>query len=112
MDIVVPSNKSLFQQTFQKKLRHFNRNSQFRSVMRNMIQFDFRSRSWTKNSTPTPSVVKNPTPPKNLRLLATPQPCSICQRFNKTICIMFNSFCWWCCFVYFKQKLHRIAKSS
>jgi len=34
----------------------------------------------TKNSTPTPSVVGNPTPipPKNLRLLATPtpQPCT------------------------------------
>jgi len=37
-----------------------------------MIQLDFRSR--TKNPTPTPMVVTNPTPPKNLRLLTTPQP--------------------------------------
>jgi len=33
MKIVVDSKKSLFQQKFQKKLYHFNRNSQFRSVM-------------------------------------------------------------------------------
>ena len=33
MEIVVHSKKSLFQQKFQKKLYHFNRNSQFRSVM-------------------------------------------------------------------------------
>jgi len=33
MEIVVRSRKSLFQQTFQKKLYHFNRKSQFRSVM-------------------------------------------------------------------------------
>jgi len=32
MEIVVHSNKSLFQQTFQKKLYHFNRNL-FWSVM-------------------------------------------------------------------------------
>jgi len=31
-----------------------------------MIQLDLRSR--TKNPTPTPSVVKNPTPPEHLRL--------------------------------------------
>ena len=31
-----------------------------------MIQLDIRSR--TKDPTPTPSVVRNPTPPKNLRL--------------------------------------------
>jgi len=34
MEIVVQSKKSLFQQKFQKKLYHFNRNSQFRSVMK------------------------------------------------------------------------------
>ena len=33
MEIVVHSKKSLFQQKYQKKLYHFNRNSQFRSVM-------------------------------------------------------------------------------
>jgi len=33
-----------------------------------MIQLVIRSRSGTKKSTPTPSVVRNPTPPKNLRL--------------------------------------------
>jgi len=33
MEIVVHSKKSLFQQKFQKKLYHFNRNTQFRSVM-------------------------------------------------------------------------------
>jgi len=32
MEIVVQSKKSLFQQKFQKKLYHFNRNSQLRSV--------------------------------------------------------------------------------
>jgi len=34
-----------------------------------MIQLDFR-----KNPTPTPSVLSNPTSPKNLRLLATTTP--------------------------------------
>jgi len=58
MEIVVHSNKPLFQQTFRKKLYHFNRNSQFRSVM-SKIQFDIRSR--TKNPT---SSVKKPTHPK------------------------------------------------
>jgi len=52
MEIVVHSKKSLFQQMFQKKLYHFNRNSKFRSVMLKMIQLDMRSR--TKNPTPTP----------------------------------------------------------
>jgi len=33
MEIVMHSKKSLFQQKFQRKLYHFNRNSQFRSVM-------------------------------------------------------------------------------
>jgi len=55
--------KSLFQQKFQKKLYHFNRNSLFKSVDLKMIQLDIRSR--TKN--PTPSVDRNPTPPKNIR---------------------------------------------
>jgi len=66
MEIVVHSKKPRFQQKFQKTLYHFNRNSQFKSVILKMIQLDIRSR--TKN--PTPSVVKNPTPtpPKNLRL--------------------------------------------
>jgi len=46
-----------------------------------MIQLDFRSRSRTENPTPSPSVVRNATPPKHLRLLTTPaqaptpQPC-------------------------------------
>jgi len=42
--------------------------------MQKMIQLEIRSRSLTKNQTPTPSVVRNltPTPPKNLRLLTTP----------------------------------------
>ena len=66
MEIVVHSKKSLFQQKVQKKLYHFSRNSQFRSVMWKMMQLDIRSR--TKNPTLTPSVVRNPTPPKNLRL--------------------------------------------
>ena len=50
MEIVLPSKKSLFQQKFQKKLYHFNRNFQFRSVMQKMIQLDIRSRSQTKKS--------------------------------------------------------------
>jgi len=33
MEIVVHSKKRLFQQKFQRKLHHFNRNSHFRSVM-------------------------------------------------------------------------------
>ena len=70
MEIVVHSKNSLFQYKFQKKLYHFNRYSQLRSVMYKTIQFDFRRRSRAKNLTPvhTPSVVRNPTPLKNLRL--------------------------------------------
>jgi len=33
MEIVVHNKKNLFQQKFQKKLYHFNRNSQIKSVM-------------------------------------------------------------------------------
>jgi len=33
MEIVVHNKKSLIQQKFQKKLYHFNKNSQFKSVM-------------------------------------------------------------------------------
>jgi len=40
-----------------------------------MMQLDIRSRSRTKKPTPTPSVVRNPTPSKNLQLLTTPAPC-------------------------------------
>jgi len=41
-----------------------------------MIKLDILSRSRTKNLTPTPSLVRNPTPtpPKNIRLLKTPTP--------------------------------------
>jgi len=39
-----------------------------------MIQLDFRSRIKTSTPTPTPSVLRDLTPPKNLRLLATPTP--------------------------------------
>jgi len=52
MEIVVHSKKSQFQQEFQKKLYHFNRNSEFRSVMQKMNQLDIRSRGRTKNPTP------------------------------------------------------------
>ena len=40
-----------------------------------MIRLDIRNQSQTKNLTPTPSVVRNPTltPPKNLWILTTPQ---------------------------------------
>ena len=38
MEIVVQSKKSLFQQKFQMKLYHFNRNSQFKSVITNFIK--------------------------------------------------------------------------
>ena len=64
MEIVVHSKKSLFQQKFQKKLYHFDGNSQVRNVMWKLIKWDIRSR--TKNQ--TPSAVRNPTLPKNLRL--------------------------------------------
>jgi len=76
MEIVVHRKKSLIQQKFQKKFYYFIKNSQFRSVMWKMIQWDTRSRSWQKNPTPTPCVVRNltPIPPKNLRLLMTPNP--------------------------------------
>jgi len=88
-EIVVHSKKFMFQQKFQKKLWNFNRNSQFKSMVWKIIQLDIRSR--TKNPTPIPGVVSNPTPTphKNLRLLVTltptpaPQPCGyVCQ----TIC--------------------------
>jgi len=80
VEIVVHSKTSPIQQKFQKQLYHFNRNSQFRSVMQKMIQLGIRSR--TKNPTPTPSVATNPTPipPKNLRLLTTPTPAPTPQR--------------------------------
>jgi len=48
MEIVVHSKKSLFQQKFQKKLYHFNRISQFRSVI--LIQMDSRSRTKKSDS--------------------------------------------------------------
>jgi len=50
VEIVVHSKKSLFQQKFQKKLYHFNRNSHFKSVILKMIQLDIQSRSRTKKS--------------------------------------------------------------
>jgi len=56
MDIAVHSKKSLFQQKFKKKLYHFNSNSQSNWI----------SGVRRKNLTPTASVAKNPTPPKNL----------------------------------------------
>ena len=60
-----------FQWKFQKKLYHFNANSQLGVWCKKLIRLEFRSR--TKNPTSTPSVVRNltPTPPKNLRPLAT-----------------------------------------
>jgi len=77
MELVVHSKKPLFQQKFEKKLYHFNRNSHFRSAK--MIQLDIWSQSWTQNPTLTPSIVRNLTLtlPKNLCLLmtSTPQPC-------------------------------------
>jgi len=57
MEMVVHSKKSLIQQKFQKKLYHFNRNSQFRSVVSK-----WASGVGQKNHTPTPSVVRNPIP--------------------------------------------------
>jgi len=84
MEIVAHNRDSLLQRKFKKNLHHFNRSSQLRSVMEKMIELDFRSRSRTKKTTPTSSVVRNPTPPKNLRLLANPipttQPCSKRQK--------------------------------
>jgi len=38
--------------------------------------------------------------------------CSICKWFTKSICVQLYSFCWWYCFICFKRKLYRIAKSS
>ena len=58
MEIVVHSKKSLFEQKFQEKLHHFNRNSQLCSVMQVMIQLDIRSRTKKSDSDP----------PKKLRL--------------------------------------------
>jgi len=53
MEIVVQSKKSLFQQKFQKKLYHFHRNFQFRSVMLKIIQLDIRSRTQKSESDAT-----------------------------------------------------------
>jgi len=39
-----------------------------------VIHLDFRSRSRIKYPTPTPSVVRNQTPPKSLRFVGPPQP--------------------------------------
>ena len=47
--------------------------------MQKMIQLDIRNRSRTKNPTPTPSVVRNPTRPKNLWLLKTQNPAPTSQ---------------------------------
>jgi len=41
--------RNLFQQKFQNKFHHSNRNSQLRSVMQKMIQLDFRSRTNTSD---------------------------------------------------------------
>jgi len=73
-----------FNKKFQKKLYHFNRNSQLRSVMYKMIQLDIRSR--TKNPTPTRGVVGNPTPPKNLRLRNPAAPCTARHGNSKQDC--------------------------
>ena len=48
MEIVMHKQKSLFQQKFHNKLYHFNRNSQFKSVISKMIQLGIRSRSRKK----------------------------------------------------------------
>ena len=50
MEIMVHSKKALFQQKFQKKLYHFNRNSQCKSVISKMIHLDIPSRSGRKKS--------------------------------------------------------------
>jgi len=65
MEIVVNSKKYPFQLKFQTKVGHFDRNSQFRCVMHEIIQLDIRS--GPKSPTQTPSVVRNPTtnPPKS-----------------------------------------------
>jgi len=55
MEIVVQSKNFMFQQKFHKKLYQSNRNSQLRSVMQEMIQLEFRSRSRTKYLALTPS---------------------------------------------------------
>ena len=41
---MVYSNEYLFQQNFQKKLYHFNWNSQVESVMLKMMQLKFRTK--------------------------------------------------------------------
>ena len=73
--MVVHSKKSRFQQKFENKLFHFNRNSQLSSVCKKRSRWTTGVGVGQKNPTPAPSVVRNPTPPKNLRLLTTPQPC-------------------------------------
>jgi len=96
MEIVVHSKKSLFQEKFQKNLYHFNKNSQFESVMSKNDPIGHPESELGKNPIPTPTVVRNPTltPPKNLLLLTTPiatpaltlQPCCTCEfyKFLKT----------------------------
>ena len=68
MKIVVHSKKSLTQQKFQKKLYHFNRNSNLEVWYKKWSSWASGIGVGQKNPTPTPSVVRNPTPPKNLRL--------------------------------------------
>jgi len=48
--VKINGNRGSQQQKFQKKLYHFNRNSQFKSAILKMIQLDIRSRTKKSDS--------------------------------------------------------------
>jgi len=72
MEIVVHSKNSLFEQKFQTKLPFQQEFSTYKFDVK-IIQLYFWSP--TKNLALTPSVVSNPTPPKNLQLRNSICPC-------------------------------------
>jgi len=67
-----------------------------------MIQLDFRGQRRMKKPTSTPSVLRNPTPPKNLQPLANPQLWSLVKTFRTKkfapCTCWFASTRWQCCF--------------
>jgi len=78
MEIVVHSTKPLFQQKFQKKLNHFNRNSQFRKCYIKTIQLEIWRRTKKSDSdtqacqeSNSDSTQKPPTPYESDTLLVT-----------------------------------------
>jgi len=91
MEIVEYSNNYLYQQTFQKKWYHFNRNAQLSNVMQEMIQLDFQSES-DKKIRPRfhPKTSESATLPRGVTIVKLPsQIFSQVVRF-KLLCVTFR----------------------